>query len=185
MDDFLDQTVFQALQVAIRAKHQDGAFKLAKIGQSIHKSINQTVRNDEISWLDDQADCPAVHAYFSALDTLRVSLNQSLCLGLVDHEAHFAIYPPKHFYKRHVDQFAASKDRRISCVYYLNEHWEQAYGGELVLYDTSGEPLVSIMPKGNRLVCFNSDMVHEVLTSHQMRCSIAAWLKTRPMNLVQ
>ena len=183
IDNFLDQEIYRALRTVIQIKHQGGAFKPAKTGQMLHKTSNATVRNDVISWLDDKGRCTAIKAYFMALNQLRETLNQSLFLGLVDCEAHFAIYQPNHFYRKHVDQFAATKDRRISCVYYLNDEWLQEYGGELILYDSFDKPISRIMPEGNRFVCFNSNIVHEVCTSYQTRQSIAAWLKNRPMAL--
>jgi SM-20-related protein len=96
------------------------------------------------------------------------------------YEAHFAIYPPHHFYKKHVDQFTHSHDRKISCVFYLNEDWDPAHGGELILYNENDQPSTSILPIGNRMVCFNSTLVHEVQTTYRMRYSIASWLKSRP-----
>jgi SM-20-related protein len=91
---------------------------------------------------------------------------------------------PNGFYKKHVDQFATTKDRRISCVYYLNENWQPDFGGELTLYNTQDELLTHVQPLGNRFVCFNSDMPHEVCTAYQTRYSIAAWLKVRSLSRI-
>ena len=126
----------------------------------------------------------AVNTYLSEIKKLSETLNQSLFLGLVDYEAHFSIYQPNNFYKKHVDQFATTQDRRISCVYYLNDEWREAFGGELKLYNKTDQLLANIMPIGNRFVCFNSDIPHEVCTAHQTRYSIAAWLKIRSMELI-
>lgn len=184
MDNFLDEDDYQALRTTIQTLRNSGNFKPAKIGPTLDKTANANIRNDAIFWLDKAAENPAVARYLETLEALSQQLNQSLFLGLVDVEAHFAIYEPNNFYKKHVDQFSTNQDRRISCVYYLNENWQDAFGGELILYEGNDEPLITIQPQGNRLVCFNSDMPHEVVTTYETRYSITAWLKIRPMALI-
>ena len=184
IDNFLAQDDYRALCATIRNTHEDGHFKPAKIGQKSDENHNATIRNDNIFWLDNQMGDNAVNTYLSEIKKLSETLNQSLFLGLVDYEAHFSIYQPNHFYKKHIDQFASTQDRRISCVYYLNDGWKQTFGGELRLYNKEDQLLSNIQPLGNRFVCFNSDIPHEVCTTHRLRYSIAAWLKIRPMALV-
>ena len=79
----------------------------------------------------------------------------------------------------HYQNLCKNLDRRISCVYYLNHNWQPEHGGELILYHKDNQLHTTIQPYGNRLVCFNSDLPHEVSTSHRMRYSIAAWFKVR------
>ncbi len=183
IDHFLGAEHYRALRETIQIKQSEGYFKPAKIGHNLAKNHHAAIRNDEIFWLDKQCKNDAINAYFSAIDSLREALNQSLFLGLIDYEAHFAVYQPNRFYKKHIDQFKTKKDRRISCVYYLNERWQPDFGGELRLYDKADQPLTKIMPEGNRFVCFNSDIPHEVCTAYRTRYSIAAWLKIRPLSL--
>lgn len=183
IDNFLEQQHYLELQALIQHLEDKELFKPAKIGQQHDKTQNATIRNDRILWLDEQKNHPAVDMYLTKLKQLSEQLNQSLFLGLMDYEAHFAIYQPNNFYKKHVDQFTATQERRISCVYYLNHEWQQAFGGELRLYDTNDHPLSTITPQGNRFVCFNSDIPHEVLTAYKTRYSITAWLKVRPIHL--
>lgn len=178
-DHFLNPNTYQTLYSTIQSMHQDGCFQAAKIGSKQHKTLETTIRNDRIVWLDETSNNPAILDYFAMLDLIRTELNQSLFLGLISYEAHFAIYPPNHFYKKHVDQFANTNDRRISCVFYLNDDWQPAHGGELVLYDAADKPSISIPPLGNRMVCFNSNIAHEVQITHHIRYSIASWLKVR------
>lgn len=180
IDNFLDEAHYLELRSLMLLLHDQGHFEPAKIGQC-NKKQNANIRNDQIFWLDQQTDSAAVDAYFTALKKISATLNESLFLGLVDYEAHFAIYQPNNFYKKHVDQFITTKERRISCVYYLNHAWQQEFGGELRLYNQADQPLTTITPQGNRFVCFNSDIPHEVCTAFKMRYSIAAWLKVRPM----
>lgn len=49
-------------------------------------------------------------------------------------------------------------DRRINLLLYLNPDWESIWGGNLELYDQNNlsEPVVSIEPKYNRCVIFNT-----------------------------
>lgn len=179
-DDFFDNKTYLALSASIRTMHQEGCFQAAKIGAKQDKILETTVRNDQIVWLDKTLNNPAINTYFDALNKMCQELNQSLFLGLIHYEAHFAIYPPNHFYKKHTDQFVHKNDRKISCVFYLNEDWQKTDGGELILYNEADQPSISIRPLGNRMVCFKSNMVHEVKTTYKMRYSIAAWLKIRP-----
>ena len=181
IDNFLGDEDYRTLQMTIQQRQQDGSFRPAKIGHLQDKTHNANIRNDQIFWLDKQEGNSDINTYFSQLETLCETLNRTLYLGLVDYEAHFAIYQPNHFYKKHIDQFSTTQDRRISCVYYLNEQWQTDFGGELILYDKEDQPLINIMPLGNRFVCFESDMPHEVCISYQTRYSIAGWLKVRPI----
>jgi Rps23 Pro-64 3,4-dihydroxylase Tpa1-like proline 4-hydroxylase len=49
-------------------------------------------------------------------------------------------------------------DRRLNVIFYLNDEWEDSWGGHLELWDKPVEKRVqSIAPKGNRLVVFNTD----------------------------
>lgn len=183
IDDFLINDDYLALCELISAIQEAGRFRPAKIGHQLNKMQDEAIRNDQIYWLDKQDSSPAIMAYFAKIEALSECLNQTLFLGLIDYEAHIAIYQPNQFYKKHIDQFATQQDRRISCVYYLNDNWEEKDGGELRIYDTEHQPLTTILPEGNRFVCFNSNLPHEVCVAHKNRYSIAAWLKSRRMNL--
>lgn len=182
IDNFLSETDYKGLQNVLKTIYQAGHFKPAKIGHKSGKATNSDIRNDEIYWLDKNEAYPSVVNYLHEMDKLCSLLNESLFLGLVDYEAHFAIYQPNNFYKKHIDQFATSNDRRISCVYYLNDQWQPSFGGELKLYSKQDELLAQITPIGNRFICFNSELPHEVCTAFQTRYSIAAWLKVRPFS---
>ena len=185
IDNFLSDAHYQALRCTINELYLDGTFKSAKIGQNMNVKQVASIRNDHICWLDEDMSNPAIKAYFSAIDNIKQTLNESLFLGLDSIEAHFAVYSTGSFYKKHVDQFANNLDRRISCVYYLNDNWQPEHGGELVLYQKDNKealPYITLSPYGNRLVCFNSDLPHEVTMAYHTRCSIAAWLKVRALH---
>ena len=179
IDHFLDDPHYHALSDLLKTRYELGKLNEAKIGHRERANNNISVRQDKTSWLDDVPGNPAINAYFSAIHAIRLNLNQSLFLGLTDFETHFAVYPPGAFYKKHVDQFKTTQDRRISCVYYLNKTWQQEFGGELTLYNIADQKLCSVLPRGNRFVCFSSELPHEVCETQQTRYSIAGWLKIR------
>ena len=49
-------------------------------------------------------------------------------------------------------------DRRLNVILYLNDDWDETWGGNLELWDAEmKERVQSIAPMGNRLVVFNTD----------------------------
>lgn len=184
IDDWLAQRHYQGLQLLADITYKRNCFNPAKIGPSEQAIKRADIRRDSILWLDPFKDNEHVIAYYKALGKLIQVLNAELFLGIQHIEAHFAVYAPGTFYKKHVDQFLGKYDRKISCVYYLNEDWHTDYGGELTLYQKNNPPQ-SITPIGNRLVCFCSDMLHEVMITHKKRISIASWLKSRTMTIIE
>lgn len=181
IDNFLELAHYQSLRRLAQKLHQEGSFRQAKIGLTLEAQHNKAIRADEICWLEEESDEPSVQAYLNQAFVLANILNQTLFLGLAEFETHFAAYQPGAYYKKHVDQFAAKKTRKISCVYYLNEHWNHEFGGELKLYDTQDNLIQHVVPQGNRFICFNSELPHEVCLTNQPRYSIAGWMKTRPL----
>lgn len=179
IDSFMNEKDYFALLDEAKGLAQEGLFRSAKIGSNLNATLNETIRSDSICWVDDAPLSPAINHYVSAIQQLSRQLNQSLYLGLFDFETHFAVYQPGDFYKKHVDQFATKKTRRISCVYYLNPDWTPDMGGELKLYDSCDQLLATVFPQGNRLICFSSELPHEVCETRATRYSIAGWLKTR------
>ena len=179
IDNFLELEQCDALREEAKAIHAQGLFRSAKIGVNVTSQYNNTIRTDQIAWLDEQESSPAIHAFLSKIHTMTQVLNQSLFLSLSEFETHFAIYQPGTYYKKHVDQFASQKTRKISCVYYLNKDWLATHGGALNLYNQNEKLIQQIVPQENRFICFNSELPHEVCMTYQPRYSIAGWLKTR------
>lgn len=179
IDNFMPPTDYQKLRTIAQTMHDTNQLQDAKIGQYLEKKQNNTIRTDKISWLDEHVSEPAIQAYLQKVHTLVTFINQHLFLSLIELEAHFAVYPPGAFYKKHVDQFNTNKNRKISCVYYLNEQWTDQFGGHLKLYSPEDRLLQEIGPQGNRFICFNSELPHEVCLTHQTRYSITGWMKTR------
>lgn len=183
IDNFLDESHYQALRSNVQEMDQKGLLSRAKIGVNENAHQNETIRGDETLWIDEQSEDPAVKAYLEQTNKIAKILNQSLFLGLIEFETHYALYQPGTYYKKHIDQFATTKDRKISCVYYLNSDWQNNYGGELKLYNQNNQLIQEVFPQGNRFICFNSELPHEVCITHQPRFSIAGWMKNRSMVL--
>lgn len=180
MDDFLPPEDYLSLRTTAQEMYHQGLFRGAKIGLQIESHKNNTIRSDEILWLDEHEANPIIQVFLTRINQLAQILNQSLFLGLHEFETHFANYQPGTFYKKHIDQFAAKKTRKISFVYYLNKDWKKAHGGELNLYNKEDRLIHQVIPEGNRFICFNSELPHEVCLTHQPRYSITGWMKTRP-----
>ncbi|CAE8620877.1 unnamed protein product [Polarella glacialis] len=90
-----------------------------------------------------------------------------------------AVYPgaTRGRYLRHVDdgRFAV-----LTCLFYLNEGWEESDGGHLRLYmpgRSSKDIKADILPVANRLVLFwsNEDNPHEVLSTLRDRFAMTVW----------
>lgn len=179
IDNFLSHKAVASLQETALALIAANQFQPAKIGRHTTINNNRQIRGDTIYWLDNDTNHHALAAFFMQTKHITKALNQQLFLGLTDFEAHFAFYQPGSFYKRHVDQFNNQRDRRLSCVYYLNNDWHESFGGQLHLYNKQLMPLIKIMPVANRFVCFSSDLPHEVSQTTMPRLSITGWMKTR------
>lgn len=181
IDNFLDQASYQKLKGTVELMHLQGDFKQAKVGSLLNRAHHAEIRNDSICWLDEETTNEALTLFFLKIRELAQTLNQSLFLGLVDFESHFSIYQPGSFYKKHIDQFKTTQERRISCVYYLNDNWQESFAGQLKLYDKNNRLLAEVLPEANRFICFSSDLPHEVCETKELRYSIAGWMKVRSL----
>lgn len=154
------------------------AFQAAKIGRQQSTQQLNTIRNDLTVWLSENH--PVEQAYLEAMAELQMQLNRHLFLGLRDFEAHFAHYPPGHYYQRHIDAFRGQSNRKVSIVLYLTPNWSADDGGELVIYAEDGERrLHTVTPQMGSLVLFLSEnFPHEVLAAKRDRYSIAGWFRT-------
>ncbi|MGL6028883.1 MAG: 2OG-Fe(II) oxygenase [Legionella sp.] len=178
-DEFLQPADYQALRLQAEDLYAKGLFRSARIGRNLHNQRNEQIRSDEICWLEEDTGNQALAAYLEQTTLIATQLNQELFLSLAEFETHFALYQPGTFYKKHLDQFAATKTRKISCVYYLNDDWQASWGGQLILYNREDEVLAEVNPQGNRFICFNSELPHEVKQTNSARYSLTGWMKTR------
>lgn len=152
-------------------------FDLAGIGREQDFHTNEFVRTDQIQWLEPQQ--PFAQSYFSWIEELRLRLNRHLFLGLFDYECMFAHYPEGAFYKRHLDAFRGSTNRRLTTVLYLNPQWNPEDGGELLIYRKRGtSPIETVIPTFGTLVVFLSEVFpHEVLPANKSRFSLTGWYR--------
>lgn len=150
-------------------------YQPAGVGRQSGLEVNHFVRNDNIAWIAGEHEIEG--AWLAFTDALMQDLNRSLYLGLRSFESHFAIYPEKHFYKRHLDAFKGASNRKVSIVAYLNHQWDTSDGGELVLYNNCDDVCgLKIQPTFATLVVFLSEeFPHEVLPATRERISIAGW----------
>lgn len=169
----------EALAQEARDGWQEGEFHRAGVGRGAEE--RPEIRGDHVAWLDPENLTPAQRAYWDFVDQLRQECNRSLFLGLADFEAHFAVYPPGAFYRRHRDRFQAEGRRVLSCLLYLNFDWLASDGGALRLYledEEHQEVPLDILPEAGTFVIFRSDTLeHEVLETHRERLSLTGWLR--------
>jgi SM-20-related protein len=181
VDDFFGADLTAALRVECRAACEKGEFRAAAVGSGAGRQVRSAIRGDEIQWMEQPAHSESQRACQDRFEQLRLTLNQTLQLGLFEFESHFARYPAGAFYARHIDQFHGDSRRKLSCVLYLNEDWRREDRGELRFYaNGEGAQFEDVLPQGGRLVVFLSDkFAHEVLPATRERLSIAGWFKTR------
>jgi SM-20-related protein len=180
IDNFVDIALARSLSKHAQSLQQQGAMRKASTG--LHKNTHQEFRGDFIHWIETLEASSEEQSYLTLMDELKAAINQAFFLGLFELESHFAAYPAGAGYKKHLDQFTGTEDRKITCILYLNETWEEADGGQLRMYlDTKEtEAFVDVLPQGGRLVVFvSSDFLHEVLPAERERLSITGWFRTR------
>jgi SM-20-related protein len=169
----------ELLEGLLKRCEDDGAdrFRAAHVGRGAAKKHIESIRGDAISWIE--TDDPIDRAYLAQMETLRSELNARLFLGLFDYESHYAIYSNGYGYAKHSDVLQGKKNRVLTTVLYLNKDWQPEHGGELVVYDPSGEtPLLTLQPTFGTLIIFLSESFpHEVLPSTTTRRSIAGWFR--------
>uniref|UniRef100_A0A383WJL7 Fe2OG dioxygenase domain-containing protein n=1 Tax=Tetradesmus obliquus TaxID=3088 RepID=A0A383WJL7_TETOB len=76
----------------------------------------------------------------------------------------------------HFDSDELLDGRRVTAIFYLNQHWKPSHGGQLRLYPFPAPP-VDIDPLQDRLVLFaTTRMLHRVLPSRAPRSCFTIWL---------
>lgn len=176
----LDQPLLAKLSTQLFARCHDGdpmRFHAAQIGRGSSRQQISSIRGDMISWMDD-ADITD-HAYLVWMEELRMGLNASLYLGLFDYECHYAIYGAGDGYAKHSDVLQGRKNRILSTVLYLNDGWRSCDGGELILFEPTGDAVIAtVTPTFGKMIIFLSESFpHEVLISRNTRRSIAGWFR--------
>ncbi|SPX86904.1 2OG-Fe(II) oxygenase [Moraxella ovis] len=139
-----------------------------------HGERETAIRGDSIRWIDES--CPVGSAYLHAIDELGRYFNATLYAGIRSSEAHYACYPAGFGYRWHSDNPKGRDERIISAVFYLNDAWQDADGGQITVIDSMGDT-IQLAPQPNRLVIFDSNLQHQVEITHRQRFSIATWLR--------
>lgn len=161
--------------IALRATN---ALTRAGVGNGAQSMSQQAIRSDQIAWLQ-AGQSSACDTYLRMMEQVRILLNQTLYLGLVDYESHFSFYTPGASYSKHKDRFRNDDARTISVVIYLNEHWLSEQGGALRLHPHN-LPTHDITPLACRMVVFlSAEMLHEVLPATRDRMSLTGWFRRR------
>lgn len=170
-----DTAMLAALAEEAAALWQEAALTPAGIGRGEDHDLVRQVRRDKTKWLDGAT--PAQTAYLAFAEALRREVNYRLMLGLFAFEAHYAVYEPGGFYKRHLDSFRGARNRVLSSVLYLNRDWHASEGGQLQLYAPDSDRLAdTVQPEFGTLAVFLSeDIPHEVVPARRERFSIAGW----------
>ncbi len=177
-DDFITKDEVNQLSLRLASRYTAGEFKKAKIGKLSDVLEVDSVRGDEILWLETDSEDLAERVVLDRNLSFIKYLNETCYMGIVNSEMHFAKYDIGKFYLRHRDTFQSQSGRVMSIIYYLNDAWVPEDGGNLIIYLKEGEveTPITISPIAGRLVCFRSDMLdHEVLPSFKERLSVTGW----------
>lgn len=170
----------QALAHECQTRHQQGGFQKASIGSGIHKTENTEIRGDFTQWIEEDTASPLLILLRFQLKVLMEQLNLNFFMSLKHFETHFAVYPPKAQYQKHVDNLNGSGARQITFILYLNENWKKGDGGELTIYHATheNERVIQIEPSLGTFLLFRSDLFpHQVETNLKQRLSITGWLR--------
>jgi len=181
LPEFLPPAEVAALRGELLALRAAGAFRPATVSRQ--QRLAPTIRSDLIHWIEEDEAGEATRAWFLRLERLRRTLNRVAFLGLMELEAHFAIYEPGARYARHLDRFRDNARRVVTAILYLNEDWRPEDGGALRLWlDEAGrEESIDVLPAGGTLVLFLSGRFwHEVLPARRARLSLTGWFLARP-----
>ena len=147
------------------------------MGRGTAKTRIDSIRGDVINWLD--FDNSIDQTYLNCMEELRLGLNAALYLGLFDYECHYAIYESGYGYAKHLDVLQGKKNRILTTVLYLNEDWQAGNGGELVIFEPTGNKVIAtVNPTFGKMILFLSESFpHEVLISQAIRRSITGWFR--------
>lgn len=175
----LQPALIRTLYAELSDLNAEAGLQRAGIGRGRDFRVAPDQRGDRIRWLGRTTLSQCL--FLDAMEHLRRELNRYLLLGLFEFEAHFALYPMGHGYRRHLDSFRGAANRMVSIVLYLNEDWGPDDGGELVLFDPAGDGVLARIPPraGSAAVFLSETIPHQVLPANRPRASIAGWFRLR------
>lgn len=188
IDDFLASALVEALDTHVRGDQQ--AMELVELGPPPEPGYSSASRK---LWVHNRS-LGALEPDFSAAVIERFG---DICAGtgvapfaVARVETEVCAHRSGSFFAKHIDttvgeaRKSLASDRMISAVYYFPREPLGFSGGELVLYDFTGEmPVAQIEPRRNRLVAFPSFAHHSVTpltegaeTFDCARWSVNCWL---------
>ena len=175
MPGLVDVLTLAALRGVLAQRDAEGELAAASIGNAATRS-GTAVRGDRTAWLDEDSASAAEDQFRALVEVLRLALNESLYLGLMRFEGHYALYPTGATYARHLDRFADDDRRVVSLVLYLNDAWQPTDGGALRLHLPDGG-VRDVLPVGGTVLAFlSADFPHEVLPATRPRLALTGWL---------
>tara|TARA_R110000868_G_scaffold117600_15_gene312536 strand:- start:44117 stop:44713 length:597 start_codon:yes stop_codon:yes gene_type:complete len=178
-NDFFEPELLESLRSRLLSLRDTDAFEPAKIGKGIKKKRVPEVRGDWIRWLSEVGDFPATRKYLAQIDDFRLALNREAFLGAREYEAHFAIYPPNTFYKKHLDRHRETPHRILTTTLYLNKDYTSDQGGQLEIEDLKQQHVTTVLPNFGTFVCFSSaEFPHQVLPTKVERYSLTGWMRS-------
>ena len=150
--------------------------KMAGTGNGEKLTHNIAVRSDKIYWLDKHNNNEFENDFLKQMEAFIQYLNMTCYAGITDCEFHYSLYQKGSFYLKHIDQFKNNSNRVYSLISYLNNDWQAADGGELLIYQENNNQKIS--PTQGKTVMFKSnELVHEVLVTNKSRMGVTGWLK--------
>jgi len=174
---FLSDTLAGELRGHLVHLHDTGRLLQGGTGNDQGLLFDSLRRSDSIYWLDPSHHHPCENEFLALIDHFISYLNRTCYTGITGYEFHYTLYETGAFYTRHLDQFRNDRSRQYSMIIYLNNHWIEGDGGQLLIHQKD-QPL-TIAPTGGKGVFFkSSELEHEVLMTHRPRMSITGWLKS-------
>ena len=179
-ESVIDAALVIALRGRLQALHARHSLVAAQVGRCAKLTSVTELRGDSIAWFDQGALDPTEARAMELIDSLREALNEALYIGAMDSEIHYARYPRGTFYKTHLDRFGDQDRRVVSLVFYLNAHWRDHQGGELLIRHDTGNRIERVLPRCGTMVAFlSAQFPHEVLPATRPRLALTGWMRRR------
>lgn len=181
-ESVIDAPLVIALRARLQLLHKRADLQAGQVGRATRRTSTTELRGDSIAWFNQDALDPAEMRAMERINTLRALLNKHLYIGATNTECHYARYPVGAFYKTHLDRFGDHNLRVVSLVFYLNAHWRDTEGGELLIHHPSDKRIERVLPRSGTMVAFLSDQFpHEVLPATRPRLALSGWMRRRAL----
>jgi hypothetical protein len=92
LDPALPQACTKELFCYAQEVHRHGQFHLARVGQGAKKTRRQSIRSDEIAWVQDWSS-PSLQPAFKLLENIQAELRSFLFLPIKRYEKSFCPLP--------------------------------------------------------------------------------------------